>query len=640
MEPFSSAKVFFVLVFWFQFSSSSSSSSSSLSASSCHPLIKDSISKHWNHTAISDFRIVNRRILSACLNSNPNIQIIIDSNKKLSDDGFVKVRVSGIANPSENEWIALMSPSTRNDGFCPLKRLLYAQTGDLASLPLLCDYPVKAQWLKSDPDYLSCTNSGCNRYENGKCLEVTCNATLTFHVINFRTDISFVLLAGGFGATCTWARTDPLGFANPNKPLYGHLSSVDSTGTSMKLTWVSGDRNPQHVEYDNGKILISEVTTFSQKDMCGGDGTSPAKDFGWHDPGFIHYATMTGLKPSATFSYRYGSESVGWSETIQFKTPPAAGSDEVNFIIFGDMGKAPLDNASIEHYIQPGSVSVVKAMIDEVNTGKFDSIFHIGDISYATGFLVEWDYFLHLITPLASRLSYMTAIGNHERDYGSSGSYYGTPDSGGECGVPYETYFRMPIVEKDKPWYSIEQGGVHFIVISTEHDFRENTEQYQWIKRDLALVDRSRTTWIIFTGHRHMYSSFVGFSNGDNTFVVAMEPLLVQYKVDLVLLGHVHNYERTCAVYGGKCLDMPKKDENGIDVYDLSDYKAPPQVVIGMAGFTLDKFDEEKKSWSLVRIAEYGYTRVHATKDELNLEYVNAETRLERDRFRIIKKKQ
>jgi len=33
---------------------------------------------------------------------------------------------------------------------------------------------------------------------------------------------------------------------------------------------------------------------------------SPAKDFGWHDPGFIHSAIMKGLKPSSTYSYRYG----------------------------------------------------------------------------------------------------------------------------------------------------------------------------------------------------------------------------------------------------------------------------------------------------------------------------------------------
>lgn len=57
------------------------------------------------------------------------------------------------------------------------------------------------------------------------------------------------------------------------------------------------------------------------------------------------------------------------------------------------------------------------------------------------------------------------------------GDLYFSPDSGGECGVPYETYFPMPTPAKDKPWYSIEQGSVHFTVISTEHDWKKNSEQ-------------------------------------------------------------------------------------------------------------------------------------------------------------------
>ncbi|XP_028960622.1 probable inactive purple acid phosphatase 27 [Malus domestica] len=116
---------------------------------------------------------------------------------------------------------------------------------------------------------------------------------------------------------------------------------------------------------------------------------SPAKDFGWHDPGFIHTVVMRGLKPSSSFSYRYGSDSVGWSDQIQFRTPPAGGSDELKFLAFGDMGKAPRDYSAM-HYIQPGSLSVIQAVADEINSGNVDSIFHIGDISYATGFLLAY----------------------------------------------------------------------------------------------------------------------------------------------------------------------------------------------------------------------------------------------------------
>jgi len=69
------------------------------------------------------------------------------------------------------------------------------------------------------------------------------------------------------------------------------------------------------------------------------------------------------------------------------------------------------------------------------------------------------------------------------RDYIDSGLVYITPDSGGECGIPYETYFPMPTPAKDKPWYSIEQASVHFTVISTEHDWSQNYEQVRLIKR-------------------------------------------------------------------------------------------------------------------------------------------------------------
>ncbi|KAM1251578.1 hypothetical protein ACFX13_040523 [Malus domestica] len=88
------------------------------------------------------------------------------------------------------------------------------------------------------------------------------------------------------------------------------------------------------------------------------------------------------IQPSSSFFYLYGSNSVGWSDQIQFRTPPAGGSDELKFLAFGDMGKAPRDSWAM-HYIQPGSLSVIQAVADEINSGNVDSIFHIGDISYA-----------------------------------------------------------------------------------------------------------------------------------------------------------------------------------------------------------------------------------------------------------------
>ncbi|KAL5543670.1 hypothetical protein UlMin_007454 [Ulmus minor] len=621
-----------LIIFFLRYCSSSSSS--------LHPSIINSISVHQNYTAISGFRVINRRSLTQCIDPNPFLQINVTSKNpnKLGDEEYVHVTVSGVLDPSEHDWVAMISPSNSSVSSCPFNGAQYAQTGDFSSLPLLCHYPVKAMFMSTDPNYLSCKKKECKRYRKGKCEVNTCTGTLSFHVINIRTDIEFVFFAGGFDTPCVLARTKPLSFANPNKPLYGHLSSLDSSGTSMRVTWVSGDSKPQQVQYAGRRTQTSQVTTFSPKDMFSAVPPSPATDFGWHDPGFIHSAVMTGLKPSSHYTYRYGSDLVGWSDQIQFKTPPAGGSDELTFLAFGDMGKAPRD-AALEHYIQPGSISVVEAMAKEIETRNVDSIFHIGDISYATGFLVEWDYFLQLIAPVASRVSYMTAIGNHERDYIGSGSVYFLPDSGGEGGVPYETYFPMPTIAKDKPWYSIEQGSVHFTIISTEHQWAKNSEQYKWMQKDMASVDRSRTPWLIFMGHRPMYTSSLGLLSVDPDFVNQVEPLLLASKVDLVLFGHVHNYERTCSIFRNQCKAMPRKDQSGIDTYDHNNYSAPVHAIIGMGGFVLDKFPNPvTNTWSLSRVSEFGYFRGHATKEELKLELVNPDTRNLEDRFRIVKK--
>ncbi|KAL9247746.1 hypothetical protein vseg_021146 [Gypsophila vaccaria] len=616
-----------------------------ISSSNSHSLQANSLRNvHFraqdNSHEIPDFRLLNRRKLLNCpLNVNPYLKITTNVVSPLLDEQNVTVTVSGVLRPSDKHWVAMISPSHSSVENCFLNTFLYKETGDLSSLPLLCHYPVKAAYLKNDANYLECKNNECmEEADDGGCAVNTCTASLTFHVINIRTDIQFVLFDNGFNSPCILKRTDqPLPFANPNKPLYGHLSSVDSTATSMKVTWVSGSSEPQEVRYGNAKSTTSLVTTFTQDDMCGGPVKSPAQDFGWHTPGYIHTALMTGLKPSTNFYYNYGSDSVGWSNNIQFRTPPAGGSDELRFLAYGDMGKAPQDG-TVEHYIQPGSLSVAAALRDEVASGNVDTIFHIGDISYATGFLVEWDYFLHLITPFSSRVSYMTAIGNHERDYIGSGSVYITPDSGGECGVPYETYFPMPTPAKDKPWYSIEQGPVHFTVISTEHDWKPNSEQYNWMKSDMASVNRARTPWLIFTGHRPMYTSCkAALISVDGSFVGSVEPLLLENKVDLTMFGHVHNYERTCAIYKGKCMAKPVKDQNGVDTYDNTNYAAPVQAVIGMAGFTLDEFSDKVQDWSLSRIAKFGYSRIQATKKELKFEFVNSNTRQVEDSFRLIK---
>ena len=92
----------------------------------------------------------------------------------------------------------------------------------------------QAQYVSNDPDYIKCTKKICQKRVFRRCVMTTCSGSLTFHVTNIRTNIEFVFFAGGFDTPCILTWSNPLNFTNPKMPLYGHLSSIDSTGKSVK----------------------------------------------------------------------------------------------------------------------------------------------------------------------------------------------------------------------------------------------------------------------------------------------------------------------------------------------------------------------------------------------------------------------
>lgn len=90
-------------------------------------------------------------------------------------------------------------------------------------------------------------------------------------------------------------------------------------------------------------------------------------------------------------------------------------------------------------------------------------------------------------------------------------------------------------------YYSFDYGPIHFIAISSEHDFKLQT---LWMERDLSKVDRNKTPFVIFYTHRPMYSSNENHGSYE-PLRTQVEFILRKYNIDLALYGHVHAY--------GKC---------------------------------------------------------------------------------------
>ena len=80
--------------------------------------------------------------------------------------------------------------------------------------------------------------------------------------------------------------------------------------------------------------------------------------------------------------------------------------------------------------------------------------------------------------------------------------------------------------------YGFDYGNVHVVMMSTEHDFTANSEQLQFLDDHLKTVNREKTPWLIFIGHRPMYidSTYTEGRGGDQPVATLLrehvEPLL------------------------------------------------------------------------------------------------------------------
>ena len=388
-------------------------------------------------------------------------------------------------------------------------------------------------------------------------------------------------------------------------PLHAHLA-LTGDASEMRVHWTTGIQYTPTVEYgpcDSGKldrVSTGISRTYKASDMCG-----PPANLSAHfvHPGYMHDVILTGLQPNTRYCYRYGSPGYTYSKERSFISPLQPGTQKLfKFVTYGDMGTSK----------PPGAHTTAKLVHKEVEKNGVSLILHVGDLSYSMGMAYEWDKWMSLIEPYAGQVPYMINVGNHEQEHKFGGEKdpshatgigfhpswgnYGD-DSGGECGVPVYNRFHMPENRNgNQPWwYSFEYGLVHFTVFSTEHNFTRGSPQHSWFESELKSVDRSRTPWLILATHRPLYTSQqIPSDHKVSTHLrQILEPLFHEAKVNLLIAGHIHSYERTCAVYQERCVS------SGIT-----------HVVVGTGGTDVEDSGAWKFDWSMHFEAVNGYGRV------------------------------
>lgn len=89
-----------------------------------------------------------------------------------------------------------------------------------------------------------------------------------------------------------------------------------------------------------------------------------------------------------------------------------------------------------------------------------------------------------------------------------------------------------------------------------------------------------------------------------------VEPLLTKYRVDLMLVGHQHSYERSCPARGGACVSPGTP--------------ATTHLCVGSAGASLEKggFNSSLGHFSLKHVNAWGYIRLDANASRMRIEFV------------------
>ncbi|MCX7872407.1 MAG: metallophosphoesterase family protein [Verrucomicrobiae bacterium] len=216
---------------------------------------------------------------------------------------------------------------------------------------------------------------------------------------------------------------------------------------------------------------------------------------------YIYQATLRGLTPGVIYSY---SVEFGGIKTPvkKFKTFEQS-SQKVKFIAYGDTRTNPdIHSRLVAHF------------------KKFspEFILHTGDlVSKGSRYDVWWREFFQPMENVIDEVPLYPVLGNHEEKS--------------------ENYFNYFILPEKEIYYAFEDGPL--FVLGLDYHFQKlSDEQYKFAERALQTT---KSPWKIVMVHDPMFNVGGHISGWGHRYYL---PLFHRTKVDMVIAGHSHIYER------------------------------------------------------------------------------------------------
>lgn len=304
---------------------------------------------------------------------------------------------------------------------------------------------------------------------------------------------------------------------------------LKATQTSMEVKWLTDQVASSKVKYGTTPGVYTDSVV---------DLTASTQ----------HVINLTNLQPNTKYYYTIGSPTrqLQGDATNYFVTPPTPGAEgKYNFWLVGDCGNNSTNQKNVRD-----------AFINYMGNNVTNGWLLLGDNAYNSGTETEYQtsFFDIYQGTVSKNIPLYPSPGNH--DYNNGSKF--------DKSVPYYSIFDMPVngeaggvASNTEAYYSYDYGNVHFLSLDSygKEDgvnrlYDTLGPQVQWIKQDLAANAKK---WIVAYWHHPPYT--MGSHNSDTeSDLTKMHTnfirILERYKVDLIVCGHSHEYERSKLIKG------------------------------------------------------------------------------------------
>ncbi len=180
-----------------------------------------------------------------------------------------------------------------------------------------------------------------------------------------------------------------------------------------------------------------------------------------------------------------------------------------------------------------------------------------------------------------------------------------------------------------KQYYSFDIHNVHVLTMATEEEFGSKSDQYKFVVNDLRkAANNPDIKWIIVTMHYPFYSSPNTCKEsdcaGNEESRELYHPLFDKYGVDLVLQGHVHNYQRSFPLK----FNQESSSKPLMTSTNKAEYKNPDGVIfaiVGTGGVNLHGLSGSSSFMANQEDSKFGILDMHFSDNKLDAKFVTNE---------------